>query len=120
MSFKVSLLFVPGWTLVTGSPHLALPLLSAFLEDNGIDVTLRDLNYEVVNDLGIKIKAADLVEACISPTLASMNAPYFDAEDKLMAVASQYRGCWNAQLGFWFEGSPEKSSRDALASLASS
>lgn len=117
MNSKIALLFVPGWTLATGSPHLALPLLSAFLKNNGLDVVTRDLNHEVTSGLGAQVTVATATDACTLPTLSTMNTPYFDAEDKLMAVAEQYGGRWNSQLGFWYQGSPERSSRNALASL---
>lgn len=117
MPIKAALLFVPGWTMVTGSPHLALPLLRAYLEANGIEVLLRDLNHEISKELNIHISGSSALEACAPPMLENMNAPYFAAEDELMAIAARYDGEWNAQLGFWYRGSPEKSSVNALSAV---
>jgi radical SAM superfamily enzyme YgiQ (UPF0313 family) len=115
MPFKIALLFIPGWTMVTGSPHLALPLLRAYLEANGIEVLLRDLNHEISKELSVHISSRSALEACVPPVLENMNTPYFAAEDKLEAIAARYAGEWNAQLGFWYKGSPERSSRKALS-----
>src|ERR1044072_8764410 len=103
MAFKIALLFVPGWTMVTGSPHLGLPLLRSYLEANGIEVSLRDLNHEISKELNVHISSNSAVEACVPPLLENMNTPYFKAEDKLTAIAARYGGEWNAQLGFWYK-----------------
>ena len=39
---KIVLLFPPNWT--PSMPHLALPTLTAFLREEGIEVIQRDLN----------------------------------------------------------------------------
>jgi hypothetical protein len=117
MNLKALLIFPPGWTLATGSPHLALPLLSASLKAQDIDVVVRDLNQEIAQQLFVDLTADNAAAACAEPTLDNLNAPYFEAEDKLMEVASRYNGTWNAQLGFSLNGSPEKSSRRALEAL---
>jgi anaerobic magnesium-protoporphyrin IX monomethyl ester cyclase len=45
VSVKVLLVFPPHWHPLM--PHLALPALTAYLRENGIEVTQRDLNVEV-------------------------------------------------------------------------
>jgi hypothetical protein len=117
MPFKTALFFVPGWTFLTGSPHLALPLLRSFLESNGIDVVIRDLNHEFVKTLNIEINAAHAFEACASSTLEDMNAPYFAAEDRLGEIANKHDAEWNAQIGFTYRGSPQNSSRTTIQFL---
>lgn len=115
MNPRVYLIFPPGWTLVTGSPHLAVPLLSRFLQLHGIEVVKRDLNFEAVNRLNINLHADQAEKACAELTLDSMNHPYFDAEDRLMKMALAYEGEWNAQLGFSYTSGAEKSSKQSLA-----
>ena len=46
---KILLIFPPGWS--TSSPYLSVPLLSAFLTDNGIYNEGIDLNIRIHNDL---------------------------------------------------------------------
>ncbi|MBX2999702.1 MAG: radical SAM protein [Caldilineaceae bacterium] len=48
-SAKVMLLFPPNWTPTM--PHLALPTLTAYLRQEGVDVIQRDLNVEVFDTL---------------------------------------------------------------------
>ena len=117
MSDLVYLAFPPGWSFMTGSPHLALPLLRGFLASNGIQALTRDLNIEAAFEYHIGLDARSATRSCHPPTLANMNHPYFAAEDALMAVAKEYGGSWNAQLGFVYSDSPEKGSSSALAAL---
>jgi anaerobic magnesium-protoporphyrin IX monomethyl ester cyclase len=46
---KVMLLFPPNWT--PSMPHLALPTLTAYLRQHGVDVIQRDLNAEVFDEI---------------------------------------------------------------------
>ncbi|MEM7126909.1 MAG: radical SAM protein [Chloroflexota bacterium] len=46
---KVMLLFPPNWTPTM--PHLALPTLTAYLRQNGVEVVQRDLNLEVFDEI---------------------------------------------------------------------
>ncbi|MCL6429405.1 MAG: B12-binding domain-containing radical SAM protein [Anaerolineae bacterium] len=46
---KVMLLFPPHWT--PAMPHLALPTLTAFLRERGVEVIQRDLNLEIFEAL---------------------------------------------------------------------
>ena len=46
---KVMLLFPPNWTPTM--PHLALPTLTAYLRQNGVEVIQRDLNVEVFDEI---------------------------------------------------------------------
>jgi len=47
--FKVLLLFPPAWT--PAMPHLATPMLTAYLRAHGVTVVQRDLNLEVMEHL---------------------------------------------------------------------
>jgi radical SAM superfamily enzyme YgiQ (UPF0313 family) len=116
MSCRVALLFPPGWTLSTGAPHLSLASLKASLIQNGIvDVSIHDLNQESAARWISPITSAGAEAACTGGhTLAAMNEPYFAAEDRLMSIARRFGGKWNAQLGFWYDSHPERSSRTAF------
>ena len=46
---KVMLLFPPNWTPTM--PHLALPTLTAYLRERGVEVLQRDLNLEVFDEI---------------------------------------------------------------------
>ena len=46
---KVMLLFPPNWTPTM--PHLALPTLTAYLRQEGVEVIQRDLNVEVFDEI---------------------------------------------------------------------
>ncbi|MBN1967211.1 MAG: hypothetical protein JW910_21335 [Anaerolineae bacterium] len=46
---KVMLLFPPNWT--PSMPHLALPTLTAYLRQHGVEVIQRDLNAEVFDEI---------------------------------------------------------------------
>ncbi|MEZ4659476.1 MAG: radical SAM protein, partial [Caldilineaceae bacterium] len=46
---KVMLLFPPNWTPTM--PHLALPTLTAYLRQRGVEVLQRDLNLEVFDEI---------------------------------------------------------------------
>ena len=46
---KAMLLFPPNWTPTM--PHLALPTLTAYLRQSGVDVIQRDLNVEVFDEI---------------------------------------------------------------------
>ncbi len=46
---KVMLLFPPNWT--PSMPHLALPTLTAYLREHGVEVIQRDLNIEVFDEI---------------------------------------------------------------------
>jgi hypothetical protein len=112
---KALLLFPQSWTLSTGSPHLALPLLKGFLEAHGVEAVVRDLNWENASSYGVTIRADRARASCDPPTLENMNLPYFLAEDRLMALAGRFNGCWNAQLGFMYNARSHESSKEALA-----
>src|SRR5437868_5345852 len=97
---KLMLLFPPSWTLATGGPHLALPLLAGFLRTKGTDLEVCDLNWEIADHFGVAIDSSVARRACEPPTIERMNAPYFRAEDRLNETAKKYGGVWNAQVGF--------------------
>jgi hypothetical protein len=118
---NILLLFPPSWTLVSGTPHLALPLLAAYLRQNGLEVDARDLNWECASSIVDGISEKEARFSCKIPTLESLNDPYFRCEDVLMARAATFDGTWNAQCGFEYDEFSHSSSRDALhaASLES-
>jgi hypothetical protein len=111
---KTLLLFPPGWTLATGSPHLALPALKSFLEAHGIETHVRDLNFEAAAEINIHLSGGTARRACMGQSLEKMNEAYFAAEDRLMSLAAAFGAEWNAQTGFEYLGSPQTSSRRAL------
>lgn len=63
---KVMLLFPPNWTPTM--PHLALPTLAAYLRGQGVDVTVRDLNLEVFDEI--------LTRRYIEQTVANLRRTY--------------------------------------------
>ena len=115
---RVALFFPPGWTLVTGSPHVALPLLAGHLRAVGIDVWLRDLNIEAATAVGVKISGDSAGAGSAVGSLEAMNEPYFEAEDHLMKEARQFGGTWNAQLGFEFFDAPQRSSTQSVEAIS--
>lgn len=100
---RAILLFPPSWTLATGSPHAALPTIKAFLEQSGIESKIRDVNWDVATELHAGVDISSAKQACNRQNLEEMNVPFFNAEDYLNEVARQFRGSWNAQLGFEFK-----------------
>lgn len=114
---KALLLFAPGWTLATGSPHLALPLLRSCLESRGFEVSVRDLNWEAARQAGVTLDPITARRHCARQSLAEMNEPYFAAEDRLMSIARGFGGKWNAQLGFEYGDLPQSSSAEAVAAI---
>ncbi len=57
---RVCLLFPPNWTPTM--PHLALPSLTAFLRQEGVQVMQRDLNIEVFDEILTESHLADCIE----------------------------------------------------------
>lgn len=114
---SVLLLFPPTWTLTSGSPHVALPLLKAFLQNSGIDAEIWDLNWEFATSVVGHVSAKTVASASKRGRLSEMNQPYFAAEDKLQALASRYTGTWNAQYGFEFNDAPHHGSKSAFEYL---
>ena len=57
---RVCLLFPPNWTPTM--PHLAVPSLTAFLRQAGVQVMQRDLNIEVFDEILTEAHLADCVE----------------------------------------------------------
>src|SRR3990167_7517310 len=117
---KILLLFPPTWSLNVGSPHLAIPLLMAYLEVNGMEVKARDLNWEIAEYYNIRISIEEVKEACASSRLESLNYPYFLAEDKLIAIAEKYSCNWNLQLGFKFNRYSFSCSKDVREAIQTS
>jgi hypothetical protein len=116
---KIALLFPPGWSLMTGSPHLGLPTLAGGLKDH--EIIARDLNWDVVNSFySIKMIGLDkLVFAEKSPAeqMKILNKPYYQAEDKLQKIAEKYDGNWNLQLGLNFQEYSYRSSAQILRAM---
>jgi anaerobic magnesium-protoporphyrin IX monomethyl ester cyclase len=69
---KVFLLFPPNWT--PAMPHLALPTLAAYLRAHGVEVTQRDLNIEVFDEV--------LSRGHIQRALARLRADYGPRADR--------------------------------------
>lgn len=111
---KVIFLFPPGWSLLVGSPHLAIPLLKANLQREGVEVKARDLNWEISQYYQINLPLSEIKKACLSGDLDFLNRVYYRAENKLMVEAKRYCGEWNLQLGFKNLHYSASSSRDAL------
>lgn len=99
---SVVLFFPPGWTLIAGGPHLALPLLKGFLEKNGVETHVVDLNLVSAAHYGAFVSDHAVKDACFPATGVSMNTPYFEAEERLADVAGSYSGMWDLQEGFRF------------------
>lgn len=114
---KAVLLFPPGWSLNVGSPHLALPLLKAALDQKGVSVRMKDLNWEIAESYGVHISQEDALRAVDISTMEALNTVYFGAEDKLMQIAHSFDGEWNLQLGFNFKSFSFSSSRDIREAL---
>lgn len=114
---KQLLIFPPGWSLNVGNPHPALPLLKAVLEKDGVDVRIRDFNWEIAEYYEVRITSKDAIESVEVGTTEAMNTLYFNAEDKLMEVAKSYNGEWNLQLGFKFNDLSFYSSKDVREAL---
>lgn len=116
---KIALLFPPGWSLITGSPHLGLPTLAGGLKDH--EIVVRDLNWDVVNNFhGIKMAGLDKLEFSDKTSIEQMktlNKPYFSAEKRLQKIAEKYNGEWNLQLGFNFQEYSYRSSAQVLRAM---
>lgn len=111
MSRPSAVLFLPpGWTLVPGGPHLALPLLKGFLEKRGVPTEIVDLNLAAASHYGAGISDRAVRNACTPASLDSMNAPYFKAEDRLTSVAALHSGTWELHDGFRFATQDAESS----------
>ena len=98
------LLFPPGWSLNIGGPHIALPLLKGFLKERSITAEIRDLNIELSQYFKVNITQSDVIKACESPTLASLNKPYFISQDRYSEIASTFQGKWEVHEGFRPDG----------------
>lgn len=111
---RALLCFPPGWSLCTGAPHLALPLLKAALAAASFDARCIDLNWYAGQAHGVFPGPPELDAAIAVGGLEHLNTPYFTLEDSLQAAAAPHGGDWNAQLGFSYADCPERSSTQAL------
>jgi len=114
---KATLLFPPTWSLNVGNAHIALPLLKAALDQQGVETTIRDLNWGAAEYYGIRIVEKAALAAAEEGTMEAMNTAYFDVEDRLMDIAAGYDGEWNLQLGFSFRDWSFNSSSDVRQAL---
>lgn len=96
----IALVIPPGWTLHPGGPHVALPLLKGFLQNQGIETKLYDLNIGSTLYHNVLISEQDVSKACDHFTATSMNEVYFKAEDQLQSIAKKYDGTWFAHEGY--------------------
>ena len=115
-NFKLKIIFPPGWTLCSGSPHIAIALLNGYLKSQGIRVSIEDSNFESIKNKA-KINALTAFTSCENRTLEDMNKPYFAIEDELMDMSSKYNGQWNVQIGFTFNDNPQFSSSEAFKAI---
>lgn len=97
---QIALILPPGWTLHPGGPHIALPLLKGFLQHHGIETNIHDLNIGSTQFHRIAITENNVINACQTMTRTSMNEVYFNAEDRLQAIAKKFQGSWYAHEGF--------------------
>jgi len=97
-----------------GSPHLALPILQSVIKKKGVEVYVRDLNWELSEHFQVKPSLKAIYDAVAKGDLDSLNGPYFKAEDKLMEIASKYSATWNVQLGFQYENYSADSSTEVM------
>jgi anaerobic magnesium-protoporphyrin IX monomethyl ester cyclase len=98
----VLLIFPPGWSLDVGGPYLALPLLRSFLEKRGVPVESLDLNLGLASTSGVTLSEADVKASCSTPTLNSLNEPFFERQKSLASLAGI--GVWDIREGFRAEG----------------
>lgn len=113
-SVAVSLLFPPGWTLYSGGPHLALPLLGGMLKTIGCDVRIGDLNAEAALRFILPSTLVELDTAVQTETIEALNARYFEEEEALRRVAGRFGGDWDLRLGFSYRDLSPFSSRQSL------
>lgn len=98
-SCSVHLIFPPTWSLCCGGPHIALPLLKAALEKNGIPTTVCDLNRELGTSLPDSISAEECVSSAQEGSIEAMNDIYFRVEDRCNELVEPYGQTWNLQRG---------------------
>lgn len=116
---RVLLVWPPGWNLCVGGPHIALPTLKASLDLAGTECELVDLNLALADEFDLRISSTDVLEACKTDTLESMNRPYFAVADRMAAIGGQWGGTWSVERGFHPSGFSPRSSallRDSIAS----
>lgn len=110
----VALVFPPGWTLYSGGPHLALPLLAAAAKAAGYGVRLRDLNADAASKYVRQASVAELDLAAEIGTLDALNASYFREEEALARAAGRFGGHWDLRLGFSYQDLSPLSSRQSM------
>lgn len=93
---KIVFFFPPGWSLIVGNPHLAIPLLKSHVANKGHRIKVYDLNRGFAEFYGLNLDISSVYPF----SLDSLNEPYFSAEDTLPSIASKFGGEWNLQLGF--------------------
>src|SRR3990167_6231760 len=100
MRKSILLIFPPGWIYTTGGPNLALPLLRGYLEAQGIETFLLDLNIGLSDYFNLKVSDSEIADACEIPSLENLNKPYYFSQDQMSEVAKPYNASWDIQLGF--------------------
>ena len=113
-SAQFLLIAPPGWTLYSGGPHLAMPLLASGLKSRGVDVTVRDLNAEISAETARPIAVAEIIQACSGESLRSMNDVYFASQRPFETIAAPYDAAWDLRLGFSYNEFSCFSSRQSL------
>jgi len=95
-----------------GAPHIGIPLIKGYLNNNNINCEVRDLNLETVLDYNISISEAEIraFQSSFDPEIAYKF--YFSFADKLSVIAKKFNGEWNIKSGFIFDGCDFSSSND--------
>lgn len=114
---SVSLVFPPGWTSVTGSPHAALPMLAGYLRAKGVECEVADLNHVPDEEPEAPAILDTVVTAAWKAGIEESNRIYFEAQYRRSLEADAFDAEWPLLLGFAYRGYPERSSRSAHESL---
>jgi hypothetical protein len=113
----IALVTPPGWTLATGGPHLALPLLAGALRRDGHSAYLADWNIEVSKRFGARITEDQARAISDDLDFGSMNGPYSAAQDALLGGLAGTTATWDPQLGYSdsaYDSSDPAAIREAL------
>lgn len=109
---SVLLIFPPGWIYTVGGTYISLPLIKGFLRQHNINSKILDLNLEISKHFNLKVSKQDVEEACKSPTLESLNKPYYFAQSKMDIVSAPFGASWDIQFGYNYPNCNFASSED--------
>jgi hypothetical protein len=97
---RAAIIVPPGWTLVTGGPHLAVALLASSLRAHGIHVDVDDWNVSLARRFGATITEDQVRSSVTSNNVDLLNVPYFSAQDAINANLQGTASAWDLQLGY--------------------